>query len=190
MHRRTFAGGLISLIATGGAIVAHPDPIRGWVKQIGPLTETPDPDLPDDAEPAFLSLLNEERRSRGLGTVSRSAELSEMATAHAEDMATHDYIGHENADGDSIEDRYRARGLLPECRLPTEHGQYYPGAENAWGATDRVSGRRLADQAFGSWMQSRGHREAMLVASADEAGLGVAHEYGGEWTTCVALELC
>ena len=47
-------------------------------------------------------------------------------------MVKHDYLGHEESDGTTIEDRYRVRGLLPECPLPIEGSErHYAGAENA-----------------------------------------------------------
>jgi uncharacterized protein YkwD len=151
----------------------------------------------------FIAKLNRERSSRGLQEVQRRAELTEMARAHSENMATHDYLGHEEPDGDTIEDRYRARGLLPECNLETSEGTYYPGAENAYqGYVDtrlavdwkqeyhRVGDEEsLAEAIFQSWMHSKGHREAMLVESADEAGLSFAFVEGND-KLYGSLELC
>jgi len=103
-----------------------------------------------------------------------------MGEVHAAKMAEAGYIGHEWPNGTKIEDRYRRRGLLPECRLPIEGSdRYYPGAENAvqaWvdqdmrleSSTVYVSNERdLGRVIFQIWMNLLPHRKAMLVASAD-----------------------
>lgn len=149
----------------------------------------------------FIKLLNEERFSRGLQYVSRSAVLSDMAEEHSEDMAEHDYIGHTDSEGRTIRERYERRGLLPECNLPIEGtDRYYAGAENAAGAwVERrftssggsyfVSNEQeLANALFSIWMNSPLHRRAMLVSSADEAGLGITINESGK--VYAALELC
>lgn len=149
----------------------------------------------------FIELLNEERSSRGLQNVSRSAVLSDMGEEHSEDMAEHDYIGHTDSEGQTIRDRYEERGLLPKCNLPIEGSdRYYPGAENAAGAwVERQftsSGgsyfvsdeQELADTLFSIWMNSPPHRRAMLVHSADEVGLGITIIESGK--AYAALELC
>jgi len=154
-----------------------------------------------EVERMFIVMLNEERQSRGLQPVTQRDELTEMGVAHSQSMAENDYIGHEEPDGSTIEDRYRERGLLPECRLPVEGSQeYYPGAENAnavhIGSYETTynefvtiqSEQEIARVLFEEWMHSPGHRKAMLVSSADEAGLGIwINEKGVVYSS---LELC
>lgn len=152
-------------------------------------------------ELSFINLLNEERSARDLQNVSRSAVLSDMGEEHSGDMAEHEYIGHTDSKGRTIRDRYEERGLLPECNLPIEGSdRYYPGAENAAGAwVERqftssggsyfVSNEQeLAEALFSIWMNSPPHRRAMLVHSADEAGLGITITETGK--VYAALELC
>lgn len=155
----------------------------------------------DEVEQEFQRLLNEERASRDLQNLRLREDLRSMGDIHATNMMENDYIGHEWPDGTDIEDRYSERGLLPECRLPVaDSDRFYPGAENAAGAhveTEYVSGgetydpdtsEELAAALFDQWMNSPGHREAMLVPSADAMGLGIAINDDGEvWA---ALELC
>lgn len=150
---------------------------------------------------AFLSRLNEERSSRGLQTLALQSELTEMGEDHTANMAEHEYVGHVWPDGTTIEDRYRARGLLPECRLGVSgSNRYYPGAENAAGAwIDRrfhssggsyyVSNEaELGQTLVDIWISSPPHRRAMLVGSADEMGLGL--NITGQGQVYAALELC
>jgi uncharacterized protein YkwD len=150
----------------------------------------------------FLELLNVERQQRGLQLLSERDVLVEMGNQQAADMAEHDYIGHKDSEGRMIEDRYRARGLLPECKLKTTGNRFYPGAENAVSAylfTDFLrwpdekeisieSEERLAEYFFNAWMNSSGHRKVMLLNSADEAGLGLAVTDSNK--VFAALELC
>lgn len=149
----------------------------------------------------FVAYLNDERRARGLQSLSLRPELTAMGEEHADNMARHDYIGHQWPDGTTIQDRYENRGLLPECRLPIQGSdRFYPGAENAAGAhVDQtfVSGNEtyhvtnedeLAQALVDIWMNSPPHRKAMLVYSADEMGLGIHITDQGK--VYAALELC
>lgn len=125
-----------------------------------------------------------------------------MGQTHSANMAKHDYLGHVEPDGDTISDRHRARGLLPECRLPLpDSNRSYEGAENAahfWvdrrvqletGETRYISDETdLAHGLITQWMTSPPHRRAMLVPSADEAGLGLYIDDRGK--VYASLELC
>jgi uncharacterized protein YkwD len=188
-------GGAPAASATPSAPTATADP-----------TATPTPGIVQQGynlnrtEALFIELLNKERNSRGLQAVSQRDVLTEMGREHSANMAEYDYIGHEEPDGTTIEGRYRNRGLLPECRLPTEDGRYYAGAENAahyWvdETVDTSKGdlyvgdeRDLARGLFRSWMSSPPHRRAMLVASADDVGLGLYIDERGK--VYASLELC
>lgn len=155
-------------------------------------------------EALFIQYLNEERSSRGLQNVTRRAELTTMGRSHSKNMAENDYFDHTEPDGDTIEDRYRQRGLLPECKLPISgSNRYYSGAENIaqldvdtrlrvnWadgGYYSVYDEEELARAIFEIWMHSKPHKKAMLVASADEAGLGIYITEGEE--AYASLELC
>lgn len=154
-------------------------------------------------ESEFISLLNQERQSRSLQEVSQRDVLSEMGQSHARVIADIHEITHVQPDGTTIADRYQQRGLLPECRLPIQGtDQFYRGAENVYqgyvdtevfqadGGIISVNDEEdLAQDMFESWMNSKPHREAMLVYSADQAGLGVARVDESD-AVYVALELC
>lgn len=169
-------------------------------------SSTPDPNVEEGynrtlVERYFIKRYNEERSSRGLQSVSQSRELREMAKEHSDDMAEHDYLGHTDSAGRTIQDRYEARGLLSECRLDIMGSErYYRGAENVvsgyvnqrfrnGGASYFVTDEQeLAEALFSIWMNSPPHRRAMLVHSATEAGLGVSITESGK--VYAALELC
>lgn len=153
-------------------------------------------------EDEFVDLLNKERQQRGLHTVTQWDVLTGMAEDHAVNMREHDYIGHVQPDGTTAEDRFRENGLLPECEIPTGDGRYYAGGENAIGAyvnqrmeradTGEIiritSEEELAEYFFESWMDSYGHRNAMLTAAVGRVGLGISINDDGE--VYAALKMC
>lgn len=152
----------------------------------------------------FIEYLNKERSDRRRQNLSHSQVLTEMGRNHSRNMARHEYMGHVEPGGIGIQDRYEGRGLLPKCRLPIEGtDEYYPGAENVakvhvdttlrvqWGMTeeyDVYNEEELAFALFQIWYYSRPHLEAMVVASADEVGLGLY--ITDDDTAYASLELC
>lgn len=204
-----FAPGVVDGFNQGGPTVSDID-VGGVETPIGDnstATPTPAPSETQqghnlaETEELFIGLLNDERQQRGLHPVSQRDVLTDMGRAHSDNMAENDYIGHEEPGGSTIEDRYRERGLLPECRLPIEGtDRYYAGAENAnglvignyrttYGETLTVNTEEdIAQVLFREWMHSSGHRDAMLVASADEVGLGLS--ISDEGKVYASLELC
>jgi uncharacterized protein YkwD len=187
----------------------------GWLVLLGfcALTAAPfvpyddgEPDIKPTTEDAIAANISEEvnaeRRNRSLSQLERSDRLDALAQAQAEDMADLDYVGHINSDGEGIRDRYADAGLLPECRLPTGDGRYYYGTE----VTNQVvAGSEVVPHGVGGgpvevstpaeaatvtvveFLASPGHRRALLLASADEIGVGVAVEGDDVY---VAIELC
>lgn len=154
-------------------------------------------------EDHFIEYLNNERRERGLQPVQERTVLTEMGKEQARDMALNDSYSHTNSDGQSIKDRYEERGLLPECRLPIDgEDRHYKGAENIaqsgvfveynpyWtdGIRENTNEKQLAYDLVRQWMASPSHRKAMLVYSAESAGLGIYITETG--TVYAALELC
>ncbi|UXF50931.1 MAG: secretory protein [Haloquadratum phage sp.] len=177
-------------------LVAAGVALAGCSSDTPPVTDT------DALNAAFLDRFNAMRAERGLASAEQSEILTEMASAHAANMAKHDYLGHEQPDGTTIEDRFRERGLLPGCELPVPGSDsYYPGAENVAGAV--ASGRvthpgsdetfyidgpdSLAAFVMDSWMTSEPHRDVMTLPAIAEAGVGVGRN--GE-DLFVAVEFC
>ena len=170
--------------------------LAGCSSDTPPVTDT------DALNAAFLDRFNTMRGERGLDSATQSDVLTEMASAHAANMADHDYLGHEQPDGTTIEDRFRDRGLLPQCELPVPGSdRYYPGAENVAGAVESgsvthpgtdetfyISGPdSLAEFVMDSWMESEPHRDIMTLPAVQEVGIGVGRN--GE-DLFVAVEFC
>lgn len=152
----------------------------------------------------FLDTLNAERQDQGLPAIDEASVLQEMATAHAENMRQHDYIGHVQPDGTTIEQRFRDRGLLPACKIDTQSGVgYYPGAEVTagtwlgrpvsaeWEEESQymvTSSEELVHALFQEWMHSSEHRKVLMLEGVTKGGLGIAINDDGK--VYAAYELC
>lgn len=99
----------------------------------------------------FEDEINRIRRENGLPELTRNSALDQAANAHAQDQQGRE-LGHTGSDGSSPGDRARRAGYDSSVR------------ENvAWNYSDE------ADVAQG-WMNSPGHRAAMLDPNATEFG--------------------
>jgi uncharacterized protein YkwD len=117
---------------------------------------------------------NEERRDRGLEPLAYDRTLARVGESHSEDMRERGFVGHENPDGEGLRERYAAFGL--DC----------PGGENVYhspaGSLARSPGA-LAEHVVAAWMDSEGHREALLKERFTRQGVGVVVGEGGVWVT-------
>jgi len=123
---------------------------------------------------------NAERSQRGLNNVSYAPRIASVARDHSENMATHDYIGHTEPNGETGEERYQ--GVCDYSGSGYTFGEnaanaYYERRFVAWGtdktvylATEKEVARYLVD----GWMRSEGHRENILHEGWTELGVGVA----------------
>ena len=126
------------------------------------LTLAPDP----DAEQEMLKLLNEERVSRGLGTLELDARLVPIARQHSEEMFRLKYFGHQSPVNGS-----------PFDRLAAAKVSYTRAGENlAYAHSVAIAHRGLMD--------SQGHRENILRPEFTRIGIGVvaAGSYGRMFT--------
>lgn len=91
----------------------------------------------------------------------RSATLDEVAAAHANDMARHDYFEHVDLHGHSPADRLRATGYRE--RLVGENIAYGP---------------QSANEVVAGWLHSPGHCENIMDPRFVEMGLALAPGQG------------
>jgi len=140
-------------------------------------------------ESQVIENINDERERMGLSPLQQRDDLSDMASAQAKHMATNGYYNHTRPDGTTIADRYKERGLLPECRLGIDGSRrYYAGAENILeSAKDPAQGAEFADHAYRVWNESKPHRKVMMLDSAQSVGFGYAQSGG---MTYAVLEFC
>ncbi len=106
-------------------------------------------------ESSLIQLINQERQSRGIGTLSQQSQLASAARVHSEDMACNDFVSHTGSDGS-----------LPWDRALSQGYNYSAIAENIF------AGSSSAQSIFNGWMNSPGHRDNMLNPTYTEIGVG------------------
>lgn len=107
------------------------------------------------SEDRMLSLVNQERRSQGLGELRSNEKLRELARAYAKDMFERGYFSHYNPEGQS-----------PFARMEKANITYQAAGENLAYAPN-------VDVAHQGLMNSPGHRANILSADFGKAGIGV-----------------
>lgn len=120
---------------------------------------------PEAIERALFESINKERAARNLPALRLSPPLSEVARKHSEEMARLGRLAHESAAGGSLKER------LDRARIA-----------NALSAENVAHGDSF-DPAFihEALMKSEGHRENILLADVDEAGIGVVRGPDGDY---------
>ena len=128
----------------------------------------------DTEEQTFLTQINNYRAQSGLGTLTLSGKLDDVARWMANDMATHNYFSHEDSLGRDPFQRTDALGY------------------NTWRGENLVAGAEGATQAFQIWRDSPPHNDNML--GSHYAVIGIARAYsassafGWYWVTEFAGE--
>jgi uncharacterized protein YkwD len=113
----------------------------------------------------LLALLNQQRANHGLSPLRPHLALAKAAVGQAQDQATRNQISHYGSDGSTWFQRCAAAG--------------YPGANPSNVLEDAAAGQTSLEQVVGDWMNSPGHRAAILHPSAQHAGSGSATGTGG-----------
>ncbi|MFC6941059.1 CAP domain-containing protein [Salinirubellus sp. GCM10025818] len=118
---------------------------------------------------------NAERAERRLDPLAYDRALARAGEAHSRDMRERGFVGHENPDDEGLAERYASRGI--DC----------PGGENVYyspnGGLASTPGT-LADHVVDAWMDSEGHRAAILKGRFTRQGVGVVvGPDGGVWVT-------
>lgn len=120
-------------------------------------------------ESSLISLINNERTNRGLGTLSVHSSLTTAARGHSQDMACNNFFSHTGSDGSSPFSRIIAAGY-----------SYSLASENIYAGS---GSNNSASAAFNAWMNSEGHRINMLDSRVTHIGVGYAYvaasTYGG-----------
>jgi len=120
-------------------------------------------------ESRILSLVNAERRERGLRALVWNDRLDQAAKLHARNMATYRKMSH----------------VIPEVKLSTlsaraQHVQY----PYAMIAENIALGYMDAESVVRGWMGSPGHRRNILSPEATEIGTGVVSSKTGGLYFC------
>ena len=113
---------------------------------------------------AVLCLLNQERRSRGLGRLRANTKLRRAAERHSRNMAENNFFDHVSPGGSTPIERVKTAGYLSGA------SSWAVGENIAWGQ-QRLS---TPSQIVRSWMDSAGHKANILNRAFAEIGVGVA----------------
>ena len=138
-----------------------------------------------DLEQRVHSLINSERKARGLSALGLDARLSRIARDHSRDMASRSFFSHDSPEGHDFSFRYREQGYSCAIRIGTT---IHSGAENiALGHVYRsirtVNGvvsydwytlEQIARKTVQGWMNSPGHRRNILTPHWQNQGIGIA----------------
>ncbi|MDT0463986.1 CAP domain-containing protein [Streptomyces gibsoniae] len=114
---------------------------------------------------AVLDLVNQERAKAGCTPVTASNELTKLAQAFSDDMATRNFFDHTDPDGKDPWDRAAVLGITDL------------GGENI------ARGQTTAQDVMDAWMNSPGHRANILNCDFKTLGVGVHLGTGGPWWT-------
>ncbi len=106
----------------------------------------------------LLAAMNAERARSGLSQLGTHSTLQKAAQGHADWMAVNSRMSHTGQGGSSFSERIHAAGPYPIVAM----------AENvAWGQDSPA-------ECVSSWMNSSGHRRAILNSTYKSAGCGAA----------------
>lgn len=114
----------------------------------------------------ILWLMNEERRIRGMGAVSRHAGADFIAQYSADVQAHYGRLGHNPNLGRDVTERV---------------GPWLVVGENVGCGGD-------ADHLHGMWMRSAAHRANILRGQYDTVGIGATYARGCLWATVVFVD--
>ena len=119
-----------------------------------------------DLEAYMFNRVNDIRAQYGLNPYRPDAELFRAAEEHSADMIAHDYFSHVSPNGESPGDRLH------------DAGYDWSGYSEiiAYSSDNGVMEFTDMDGLLNLWMNSSGHRAAILSTSNTEAGFGI--EYG------------
>ena len=113
-----------------------------------------------------LQLTNLERSKHGLQPLRHSHTLEKSAQMHAEDLSISKTLSHIGSNGSRPIERIKEVGYKAAWHKNTDGSLTYPSPENV------ASGYSSADKVVRGWMNSPGHRDAILSPYAKELGVG------------------
>ena len=137
--------------------------VLGVLAGLASAGDTPDAKLVE-LEQKLIDLTNQERKKRDLPPLKASPQLLKIARSHSDNMAQQGKMEH-NLDGKTPFDRMRSAGY-----------RFAKGGENI-AACDAVVPPATLMKA---WMDSKNHRENILLAEFSEIGLGLSRDKTGQ----------
>jgi uncharacterized protein YkwD len=115
-------------------------------------------------ESEVLSLINQERTSRGIPALTRDSRLNKAARLHSADMACNNFFSHTNLQG------------VPFYTRITNQGYSY-----SFAAENIAAVYATPASVVQGWMGSSGHRTNMLNSIYKHIGIGYVYRGGSQW---------
>ncbi len=125
-------------------------------------------------------LINQERTSHGLRSLSWNAKLAQASLNHSTDMAKREYFEHDSPEGHDFSWRYSQVGF--NCAV-TQGNLIYGGGENIMYLDGYYGVDTIASETVESWMNSPGHRANILTSYFQSEGIGVGISYNEVYVT-------
>lgn len=154
--------GMVNLVA--GTAQLH---VRTQAGAIGAYTLNISVQTRNEIKNEVFNLTNEQRKKAGLAPLLRNNLLEKAAQAHVDDMdASNRYLAHRGSNGSTPVERIRATGYKAAwVNLGNGSFRTIP-VENA------AAGPSSATEVVRDWMNSSGHRAAILDPATKEIGIG------------------
>jgi len=183
----------LSIIVIAASIVAPG--MVGLPSDESPLTAASDDNRLTEAavRTALLSEVNEYREAKGRARLNANDKINAAAQAHADDMATKEYLAHRQPDGDTLQDRYMNTGVACDAGAENVAMTYYQTTVQLDNGSTAYydSPAALAKGVIRQWINSPEHRENMLARDYSRVGHGVGITTGdGKAVVYVAQDFC
>ncbi len=138
------------------------------------------PDGATELELEVFAMVNAERLKAGLDELVWCDGLYTLARAHSCDMCDRGFFSHFNPEGEDPTTRGREGRAGNHTFISIVPDPYLGIAENI------AEGYSCAQTVMTAWMNSPGHREALLNGDYTHIGVGICTECGRHWTICLA----
>ena len=115
-----------------------------------------------ELEKSIFDFVNYERIGKNLTSLSYSNKLAQIAREHSRDMIVRDYCGHDTPEGETSKDRIKNGDVF-----------FLMSGENIHCLWNINNYTNLAETIVHDWMNSPGHRAAILTKEYSKTGVGV-----------------
>lgn len=159
----------------GNTVIAN-FPVYAGLRAPRTFRRSPEPPAPapldaSSVQQALFSMVQATRREAGLPELEPHAALSEVALAHSQDMADHDFVAHVSAQSGSPAERVRASGIRTGLVL------------------ENIGRGYSAGQIHRGLLASPGHRANLLNPDVTHLGVGVIGQPDGPTHAFLVTEL-
>jgi uncharacterized protein YkwD len=125
----------------------------------------------DDITRQIHILINEQRTTHDLKSLSWNTKTAQAALNHSTDMSSRNYFEHDSPEGYDFSWRYAQVGF--SCSV-TYGNMIYGGGENIMFLEGYYGVDTIATETVNGWMNSPGHRANILTSHFQSEGIGVS----------------